>query len=135
MRAITLTTEPADGVRVVRLAGELDTLGVDTVRGALDELVAQGGVVLDLDRVTFIDSAGLHALFALGRSPGRGVAVAVAETSPTAKVIALVRLGDVLPVCASVADATAALRRGTSPAELRPDPGGGALGNGRSGLR
>jgi len=131
MRAIRLKAEPGEGVQVVRIEGELDKLGIDEVRGALDRLVEAGDVILDLDRVTFIDSAGLHALFALGRSPGGGVAVAVADTSPTAKVIALVRLGDMLPVRGTVEEAAAALRRSSSPAGLPPDAVDGKPGGAR----
>jgi len=128
-----MKTEPGDGVQVVRIEGELDKLGIDEVRASLDRLVEAGDVILDLDRVTFIDSAGLHALFALGRSPGGGIAVAVAETSPTAKVIALVRLGDMLPVRRSVEEAAAALRRSSSPAGNATDAVNGDRG-GRAGL-
>jgi anti-anti-sigma factor len=106
-----MRAEHVDGAQVVRLEGELDKLGAEAVRRALHGLVAEGPVVLDLDRVTFIDSAGLHALFSLGRLPGDEVAVAVAETSPTAKVIALVRLADMLPVRGTVEEAVSALRR------------------------
>ena len=125
MRAIRLRTESVDGVQLVRLEGELDTLGVDEVRVALDRLADGGAVVLDLDRVTFIDSAGLHALFTLARSPGRGIAIAVADTSPTAKVISLVRLDDLVPVRGSVAEAVAALGRLLPP---RDDTDGRAHG-------
>jgi anti-anti-sigma factor len=128
MKPIRLTAEAADGVQVVRVEGELDTLGVDEVRRSLGRLVETGAVVLDLDRVTFIDSAGLHALFALGRSPGGGVAVAVAGTSPAARVIALVRLGDMLPVRESVEEATAALRRSPAPASTPSEGANGAPG-------
>jgi anti-sigma B factor antagonist len=108
-----MRAERVGGAQVVRLEGELDKLGVQEVHGALRRLADEGPVVLDLDRVTFIDSAGLHALFSLGRVPGTGVAVAVADGSPTAKVIALVRLGDMLPVRPTVDEAVAALRRGS----------------------
>jgi anti-anti-sigma factor len=133
MRAIRLTAEAGDGVQVVRVEGELDTLGVDEVRRALGRLAEAGDVVLDLDRVTFIDSAGLHALFALARLPGGGVAVAVAGTSPAAKVIALVRLGDMLPVRESVEEATAALRRSPASA-FRPSEGANGGPGGGHGL-
>jgi anti-anti-sigma factor len=118
MKATRLKVETIDGARVVRLEGELDKLGVEDVRRSLDRIAEAGPVVLDLDRVAFIDSAGLHALFALGRLPGSRIAVAVADKSPTARVIALVRLGDMLPVRESIEEAVSALRRGSVP-ELR----------------
>jgi anti-anti-sigma factor len=126
-----LRVETVDGVQVVRLNGELDKLGVEHVQGSLGRLLEAGEVVLDLDRLSFIDSAGLHALFALGRSAAGGIAVAVAEESPTARVIALVRLGDMLPVRGSVEEAVAALRRGAThtgvPSDDAMETAGGGL--------
>jgi anti-anti-sigma factor len=112
MPHIQLSTDEVDGVRIVRLEGELDKLGVDAARSRLDPL-AIGRLVVDLDRVTFIDSAGLHALFALARlagSRGGALALAVAESSPAARVIALVHLAEVIPVRQTVEAAIAALQ-------------------------
>jgi anti-anti-sigma factor len=108
-----MSSEQVRGVQVVRLEGELDKLGIEQARTRLDPLAAAGPLVLDLDRVTFIDSAGLHALFGLAAAarPHGGVAVAVAESSPTARVISLVHLGDLLPVRPTVDEAVAALRK------------------------
>lgn len=100
MQRLRLSTDEVEGVRVARLEGELDKLGVDAARSRLDPL-AVGKLVVDLDGVTFIDSAGLHALFALARlasSQGGALALAVAESSPSARVIGLVHLGEVIPV-------------------------------------
>jgi anti-anti-sigma factor len=107
-----LTTDEIGGITVVRVAGELDKLAIDHARSALDRLVTAGMLVIDLDRVTFIDSAGLHALFGLARLAGprgTGIAIAVADSSPTARVIGLVHLSDVVPVLPTVEDAVSAL--------------------------
>jgi anti-anti-sigma factor len=112
MDRIQLSTDDVRGVQVVHLEGELDKLAIERARSRLDPLAAAGKLVVDLDRVTFIDSVGLHALFGLARmagSHGRGVAIAVADSSPTARVIALVHLGDVLPVRTTVDEAVSAL--------------------------
>ena len=112
MERIQLSTDEVRGVQVARLEGELDKLAIDKARSRLDPLVAGGKLVVDLDQVTFVDSAGLHALFGLARiaaSHGGGVALAVAESSPTARVIALVHLGEVLPVRATVDEAVSVL--------------------------
>jgi len=57
------------GQRVkVQLSGELDQHSADGVRDALDALIADGSVrelVLDMSRVSFMDSSGLGVL--LGR--------------------------------------------------------------------
>jgi anti-sigma B factor antagonist len=113
MERIQLRTEEVRGVRVARLEGELDKLAIETARARLDPLVAAGKLVVDLDRVTFIDSAGLHALFGLSRvaaPQGGGIALVVSDSSPTARVIGLVHLGDVVPVCATVDEAVALLQ-------------------------
>jgi anti-sigma B factor antagonist len=114
MGRVQLTTDEMAGVTVVRVVGELDKLAIEQARSGLDRLVAAGGLVVDLDGVTFIDSAGLHALFGLARvaSPhGTRVALAVADSSPTARVIGLVHLADVVPVLPTVEDAVSALQQ------------------------
>ena len=112
MTRVQLKAERVDGVQVLRVAGELDKLAIDQVRSRLERLVGSGRLVVDLDAVTFIDSAGLHALFGLARLAsleGGRIALVVAETSPTARVIDLVHLSDVVPVLRTVADAVSAL--------------------------
>ena len=112
MARVQLTTDQVDGVKVLRVAGELDKLAVDQARSRLERLVGSGMLVVDLDDVTFIDSAGLHALFGLARLArleGGRIALVVAETSPTARVIDLVHLPDVVPVLRTVAEAVSAL--------------------------
>ena len=108
-----LSTEVMAGVRIARLAGELDKLAAEDARDALEPLLSPEGLVVDLGGLTFIDSAGLHLLFELVRSaPGGDVAVAVSvpESSPIRRVVDLVRLGSVAPVLSSVEEAAAALR-------------------------
>ena len=112
MERIELSTDEVNGVAVARLRGELDKLAIEKARSRLDPLAASGKLVVDLDRVTFIDSAGLHALFGLARlasSQGGAVALAVSDTSPTARVIQLVHLSEVVPVRTTVDEAVAAL--------------------------
>ena len=77
--------------------------------------------MIDLDRVSFIDSAGLHALFGLGRvatAAGGGLALSVPASCAVARVVEIVRLSDAMPVRESVEDAAAAL------AEVSPIAGG-----------
>jgi anti-anti-sigma factor len=111
---VQLTTDEIGGITVVRVAGELDKLAIDQARSGLDRLATAGKLVVDLDGVTFIDSAALHGLFGLARLAGprgTGLAIAVAESSPTARVIALVHLSDVMPVLPTVEDAVSALQQ------------------------
>lgn len=97
---------------VARLEGHVDKLAVEQARARLDPLVAAGKLVIDLDAVSFIDSAGLHALFSLGRvasAQGGGLALSVPPSCPVARVVEIVRLADAVPVRDSVEDAAAAL--------------------------
>jgi anti-anti-sigma factor len=105
------------GVPVVRLAGEIDKLAVEQARTRLDPLAASGKLVIDLDRVSFIDSAGVHALFGLGRvasAAGSGLALAVPPSCAVARVIEIVRLAEAMPVRESVEDAAAALGKAST---------------------
>jgi anti-anti-sigma factor len=107
-----VTDDEVRGVRVARLEGEVDKLAVEQARSHLDPLAAAGKLVIDLDRVSFIDSAGLHALFGLGRvatAAGGGLALSVPSSCAVARVVEIVRLADAMPVRESVEDAAAAL--------------------------
>ena len=111
MERIQLSTDEVDGV-VARLEGELDKLGIEKARSRLDPLAGGGKLVVDLDRVTFIDSAGLHALFGLarlGELPGRSSRTRGRRTRARPPVIALVHLSEVMPVLPTVEEAAAAL--------------------------
>jgi anti-sigma B factor antagonist len=59
------TRRDPDGTPVVTAIGEIDMSNADRFRAALGEAVAEGGrLVVDLTRVEYLDSAGVHALFA-----------------------------------------------------------------------
>jgi anti-anti-sigma factor len=111
------------GVPVVWLEGEVDTLAVEQARARLDPLAASGKLVIDLDRVSFIDSAGLHALFGLGRvaaAAGGRVALSVPPSCPVARVVEIVRLADAMPVRESIDAAAAALDDDGGAREVSP---------------
>jgi stage II sporulation protein AA (anti-sigma F factor antagonist) len=112
LNRLSLRTDEIRGVSVAHLEGRVDKLAVEQARSQLDPLAAGGKLVIDLDRVSFIDSAGLHALFGVGRvaaTHGGSVALSVPSTSRVARAIAIVRIADAMPVCESVQDAAAAL--------------------------
>ena len=114
-----MTNEEVRGITVARLEGDVDKLAVEQARTRLDPLAAAGKLVIDLDRVSFIDSAGLHALFGLGRvatAAGGGLALSVPSSCAVARAVEIVRLADAMPVRESVEDAAAALSE-VSPAE------------------
>ena len=59
------TRRGPDGTPVVTAVGEIDMSNADKFQEALGQAAAQGGpVVVDLTRVEYLDSAGVHALFA-----------------------------------------------------------------------
>jgi anti-sigma B factor antagonist len=63
------TTRLLEGAVVVEAHGELDTSSVSAFRTALQEAAATGRplVVVDLEHVAFIDSAGLSVVFGVQR--------------------------------------------------------------------
>ena len=122
MDRLSVVTDEVAGVPVAWLEGEVDKLAVEQARSQLDALAASGKLVVALDRVSFIDSAGLHALFGLCRSvaaSGGRLAISVAPDAPVAKVITIVHLADAMPVRDSVEEAVLAL------AEVSAFDGGG----------
>ncbi len=66
---VQMELEHANGVLVVRLAGEIDLSNVDQLQQRLDVLVAPGqDVILDLTGVAYLDSQGLRLLVQLHES-------------------------------------------------------------------
>jgi anti-anti-sigma factor len=58
-----VTAEPLEDAIVVRATGEIDMSTIKVLRRELDAARAQAATtLLDLSRVTFIDSTGLHLL-------------------------------------------------------------------------
>jgi anti-sigma B factor antagonist len=79
-----IIVEQNHGYTVVRPTGELDAFTVSTFRQVLSELAPSSAVVMDLTKVTFLDSAGLGALVGGIRRVREGegrVAVASGRTS------------------------------------------------------
>jgi anti-anti-sigma factor len=92
---------PGNGLTVVALAGELDLSTTPRLEGRLlSEAKGQGSVVVDLTRLTFIDSSGIRLLIqahlaADGRAALRTV---VADGSQVERVFAVAGIEEVLPV-------------------------------------
>jgi anti-sigma B factor antagonist len=65
---LTITVRRERGVVIAAVAGEIDISTVAPLRKRLFELADGGGtLIIDLNRVTFIDSAGLGALVGTAR--------------------------------------------------------------------
>jgi anti-anti-sigma factor len=62
-----LRVHTADGVLVARLEGEVDLANADVVRSALARAASNDivGAVIDLSKITYMDSAGINVLFHL----------------------------------------------------------------------
>lgn len=108
-----LTIEDRDDLRLVRITGELDTFGAQSIREKLSILRGSDRFLVDLEGLSFLDSAGLHSLFGVGRTAkdvGARVVFVVPPDSPIRRVIELVQLADVSPVCDTHEAAIARLR-------------------------
>jgi anti-anti-sigma factor len=94
-----LETALTGGVAVIKLAGELDHAAADRLTGEFDRRSRSPGaqLVLDLSRVTFVDSAGLRALIGIERR-ARERAVGLRTVSPPEHVRAVFRLSGVEPI-------------------------------------
>ena len=77
---MSVTTERSDAGARVAVAGEVDCSTAPRMSACIEALLsaAPAEVVVDLTEVTFLDSAGLHALVtAHGRAQGLGVRLRV----------------------------------------------------------
>ena len=92
---------------VVDLSGELDLTNAREIEERLDELATDGDatLVLDVNRVVFIDSAALHALFRIARRLGKDRFQLVFEQSAViARTLAIVGMPEVATVGDSADD-------------------------------
>ena len=101
-------------VTVARLEGEVDIVAVDELRRALTHATRAGdrGLVLDVNGVGYLDSAGLHLLHDTSRAlaaRGQALRVVVSPGDELARLLEIVDLGQSIAVDASVADAVEAL--------------------------
>ena len=87
-------------LRLVEMSGELDLTNTHDLEARLDELSDDDTIlVLDLNRVLFVDSAALHVLFRLAqaRGPDR-LGVVLEPTAAIARTLEIVGLPRVVPV-------------------------------------
>lgn len=91
---LELSTRPGpDGTPVVTAIGEIDMSNADRFRTALRQAAAdRGRLVVDLTGVQYLDSAGVHALFAY--TPG----LELIASPLLAPVLAISGLSDVTSV-------------------------------------
>ena len=96
------------GTIVADASGELDLTNARHLEERLAELAANGErMVLDLNRVTFLDSAALHALFRTARRLGDGrFGIALSPAAALMRTLTIVGLTDAVPVRATAEDVT-----------------------------
>jgi anti-sigma B factor antagonist len=96
---------------LVELTGEADVTNCDALRDVLDGEVAKQPpmLILDLGGLRFMDSSALHVILRANRVMDRqgGVLALASAREPVAKMLRLTAADQLIPVYASVADATA----------------------------
>ena len=105
MSTFEIETGHEDGEVRLLLGGELDLTNARELELRLDEAApADTRLVLDLNGVTFVDSAALHVFFKLVRVRGDSrVAFVVDPEASIASTLAIVGLPDVASVSSSAA--------------------------------
>jgi anti-sigma B factor antagonist len=93
-----------EGFRVLVLGGELDMDGAPRLDAALDACTDGFPVIVDLSALTFIESAGLHALLKK-RALGRPSAIVRVPASNVARVLDIVAADQAIPLYADLAEA------------------------------
>jgi anti-sigma B factor antagonist len=91
---LSVETEVVDGALVVRLAGELDLAGAPGVVSAAQWAAEQPGrapLVLDVGKVSFIDSTGIRTLLEVSRATDRPVAL-LSPSSTLTRVLEMTQL-------------------------------------------
>lgn len=112
-----LTTSVASGVTgsesytLVRLVGEADVTNSDALRDVLESEIAgqPRNLILDLSELRFMDSSALHVVLQVNRAMDRqgGVLALAAPREGVAKMLRLTAADQLIPVYASVDEATA----------------------------
>jgi len=103
--ALAITVRSERGVVIAAVAGEIDISTVSQLRERLFELANNGvTLIVDLNRVTFIDSAGLGALVGTARRAAEhgGSLHAVCARPQTRKLLWLTGVDRRIPLTATV---------------------------------
>jgi anti-sigma B factor antagonist len=114
MFSVDLTTRDCDGHVVVALRGELDMADAAGVTAALTAVIArEPEIIVDLAGLEFIDSSGVAALARARKIAllAGGQLLLAAPQPRVLRMLTLTRLIDVLPVHASVDEASGRTRK------------------------
>jgi anti-anti-sigma factor len=100
---------PSD-IAYVGVSGEVDLTNANDLGEQLAAVPDTQKLVVDLNRVVFIDSEALHGLFDVARRRGRGrVAFVIEPSAPIATTLAIVELDRAARVAPTLDEARAAL--------------------------
>ena len=107
--------EEFEGSPVARISGEIDMSNIGELGATLQNAVEQAapGLVVDFSETLYLDSAGLHFVFDLGkrlRDRGQRLFLVVPEGSPVAMVLDIVNVDALAPRCPSLEAAVERLR-------------------------
>jgi anti-sigma B factor antagonist len=108
-----ISSEPVNGARVVKVAGELD---IETHEKLADQLTGEaqhGAIVVDLSACEFIDSSGIRALLlgrrAAGAEEDSSRFAIAAPSQQVLRILEMTGLDTTVPVHASLDEALAAI--------------------------
>ena len=127
--ALTVGVRRERGCVVVTVAGEIDIITVTRLRQTLFDLTAGGHpLVVDLDQVSFIDSAGLAALVGTAKraTAGGGSLHVVCAQPNTGKLFQLTGLDRRIPLARTLDEAMQAAARPGPHRDSEPPDGGQA---------
>jgi anti-anti-sigma factor len=90
----------------VHVEGQVDLSSAEDLAAAVNTLISTGdpppkSIWVDLTDVSFFDSAGVNALFALNHeliATGRSLGVIAPRVSPVRRVLDIVQLGRLMPL-------------------------------------
>jgi anti-anti-sigma factor len=104
-----------DGSPVAHIRGEVDMSNVSQLSTTLQNAVMQSapGLVIDFSETQYLDSAGLHFIFDLGkrlRDRGQRLYLVVPSVSPVGAVLEIVRVDSLAPRCETLEQALELLR-------------------------
>jgi anti-sigma B factor antagonist len=107
--------EDLDGIAVARVRGEIDLSNAPDLAGSLQDVVAHvsAGLILDFSETNYLDSAGLHFIFDLGkrlRDRGQRLELVVPPDSPVESVLRIVNVQSLATMSTSLDEAIAKLQ-------------------------
>jgi anti-sigma B factor antagonist len=107
--------EERGGISVARVRGEIDMSNAaelaSRLQGAVEQVAA--GLVLDFSGTSYLDSAGLHFVFDLGkrlRDRGQRLELVVPPGSPVASILKIVNVETLAPVNQTLEQAVTSLQ-------------------------